>query len=313
MDRQIPWRDRSHGGNRLRKRSPPALCGAANKSRGKNPRSSSRLKLEIPDYYRNASARTSKYVAKDGKINPSGVDGERNVGSYDKDAEDNIMTSGESSQVHRHSESKYPPEEACDEQSKEWGARDVLLFDKKHLSQEHPKSVWHMNFTSALERHGSSPLAWKEMASELNSTERNVKVYAYSYFKALIQDRDEKSRVVMPGRNGHKRRGGGCAMNDDIAWSFQELVLLDTLLVKFCPDLTCLNNIEGDDDITNQNFPSLLKPSTVWDKIASQLPGKTARDCKEEGISRLMTICNEQLNTKETATGRGAASYGAPS
>jgi len=28
----------------------------------------------------------------------------------------------------------------------------------------------------------------------------------------------------------------------------------------------------------------------VWEKIASQLPGKTARDCKKEKISRLRMV-----------------------
>jgi hypothetical protein len=290
--------------------SPSASGGAANKSRGKNTRSSSRHRLEIPDYYRNASARTSNFVTKDGKKNPSGVDGERNIGLDDKAAEDN-MTSGEYSQIHRHSESMHPPEEACDEQSKEGGERDMLLFDKKHLSPEHPKFTWHMDFISALERCHVLSQPWKVMASELNSTERDVKVYAYSYFKALIQNKNEKTRVVRLERNGHQSRGGGSAINDDTTWSFQELVLLDTLLVKFCPDLACLIDIEGD-GITDHKCPSLLRQSTVWDKIASQLPGKTARDCKKEGTSRLVTICKEPQNTKEMAGG-GAAVIGAPS
>ena len=315
MEGQLSWGDRSHGRDRWLKRSPSTSNGAATKSGSKNARRSlSRVYVEIPEYYRTAPSRTSDFAITDDKKNAGGVDGGRDglddpPRIINKVAE-GAMSSGENSRVHRHSELKYPPEGAFNEQTK-GGKHGVVLFDKKYLSREHPKSAWHLKFTSALERHGSSPGAWKDMASELNSTERDVKVYAYSYFKALVQDKDEKSRAGLLLMNGYQSRGGrNSAINDDTAWSFQELVLLDSLLLKFCTDLTCLSEIDGDCN-TDQRCPSLLRQTTVWEKIASQLPGKTARECKKEGISRLLTICNVQQNAKKT--GGGAAVISAPS
>ncbi len=73
--------------------------------------------------------------------------------------------------------------------------------------------------------------------------------------------------------NGYQRREGwDSAINDDTAWSFQELDLLDSLLLKFCTDLTSLSEIDGDCN-TDQRCPSFLRQTTVWEKIASQLPG----------------------------------------
>ena len=229
--------------------------------------------IKIPDYYKNTSSRISDYIVAGDKAHTGGVNGKRDWANdlRLKDAKDGT-TFGGTVQEHEHSESKSPSEKA-----------DVpsRLFDKKHLSREHPTSEWHREFTTALERHGSSPGAWKDMASVLNCTVRYVKVYVYSYFKALVLDRDEKIRNDMLDKNGHQSN----------KWSFQELVLLDSLLVKFCTDLTCLDDAKGYGD--DQECTRLLQQTTVWEKIASQLPGKTARDCKKEGTSRLRKVYEE--------------------
>ncbi len=245
--------------------------------------------VKFPDYYKNASSRISDYIVAGDKAHTGGVNGKRDYANNLPRINNKNKTGttlGGTVQEHGHSESNSPSEKA-DAQSR----RDKcgVLFDKNHLSQDHPKSEWYREFTAALERHGSSPGAWKDMASELKCTERNVKVYAYSYFKALVMDRDEKISNDMLDKNGCQTWGDS-ATGDK--WSFQELVLLDSLLVKFCTDLTCLDDVEGDDD--DQECPCLLKQTTVWEKIASQLPGKTARDCKKEGTNRLRKVYEEQ-------------------
>jgi hypothetical protein len=244
--------------------------------------------VKIPDYYKNASSRISDYIVAGDVACAGSVDGTRddvnNLPRINKDAE-NGMISGGIVQEHRLSESNSPPEKA-DAQSR-WD-KCGKLFEKSHLSQGHPKSEWHREFTAALERHGSSSGAWKDMASELNCTVRDVKVYAYSYFKALVLDRDEK--------NGYQSLGESAT---DDKWSFQELVLLDSLLVKFCTDLTCLDDIEGYGN--DQECPRLLQQSTVWEKIASLLPGKTARDCKKDGTNRLRKVYEEQQKAIQEA------------
>ena len=245
--------------------------------------------VKIPDYYKNASSRISDFIVAGDKAHTGGVNGKRdysnNLPRINKKAKDTV-------QEHGHSESNSPSEKA-DTQSR--GDKCGVLFDKNHLSQDHPKSGWHREFTAALERHGSSPGAWKDMASELNCTERDVKVYAYSYFKALVLDRDENIRNDMLDKNGHQTWGDSTTGEK---WSFQELVLLDSLLVKFCTDLTCLDDIEGYGD--DPECPCLLQRTTVWEKIASQLPGKTSRDCKKEGTNRLRKVSEvQQMANKE--------------
>jgi hypothetical protein len=255
--------------------------------------------VKFPDYYKNASSRISDYIVAGDKAHTGGVNGKRDYANNLPRINNKNKTGttlGGTVQEHGHSESNSPSEKA-DAQSR----RDKcgVLFDKNHLSQDHPKSEWYREFTAALERHGSSPGAWKDMASELKCTERNVKVYAYSYFKALVMDRDEKISNDMLDKNGCQTWGDS-ATGDK--WSFQELVLLDSLLVKFFTDLTCLDDVEGDGD--DQECPCLLKQTSVWEKIASQLPGKTARDCKKEGTNRLRKVCEEQQKANK---GIGAA------
>ena len=53
-------------------------------------------------------------------------------------------------------------------------------------TDKQPK-ITHTKFISALERHGSSERAFHKIAEELDWSIEDTKVYAYSYFKALIK------------------------------------------------------------------------------------------------------------------------------
>ena len=56
----------------------------------------------------------------------------------------------------------------------------------------------HNRFVAAFEKHGSSIQAWPAMASELGWMVEGVKVYAYSYFRALVRDRNSNTTLSTP-------------------------------------------------------------------------------------------------------------------
>ena len=141
--------------------------------------------------------------------------------------------------------------------------------------EKQPKST-HTKFISALERHGSSERAFHKIAEELDWSIEDTKVYAYSYFKALIRERKIKIyKGVGSSINAqNKETTASTASADTDNWSFHEHILLDALMVKHCKDSSCLK--EGN--------------SETWERIAYQLPGRTAQQCKTEAMRRLQSI-----------------------
>ena len=137
----------------------------------------------------------------------------------------------------------------------------------------------HTEFISALEKHGSSERAFHKIAEELDWTVEDTKVYAYSYFKALTRERSSKIyRGIGSSTNKEEKETILTDITDN--WSFHEHILLDALMVKHCKDSSCLNDEKGN--------------SETWERIAYQLPGRTAQQCKIEGIKRLQSYGNSQ-------------------
>ena len=144
----------------------------------------------------------------------------------------------------------------------------------------------HDDFVVALEKHGSSERAWSSMASALGSTVEDVKLRAYAYFKRLMRDRRNANRGDRPTEK---------ASAADVAapaWSWNESMLLDALLMKHRRDLVAcpadaVPEGGGGDDARCPRRPS------VWEKVAAHLPGKTARQCRERGAASLRRLCRE--------------------
>ena len=143
----------------------------------------------------------------------------------------------------------------------------------------------HTKFISALERHGSSERAFHNIAEELDWSIEDTKVYAYSYFKALIKTRSTK---IYKGTGNStnketKETLTSTATANTDNWSFYEHILLDALMVKYCKDSSCLEEKGGS--------------SKIWDRIAYKLPGRTAQQCKIEGIKRLQSYGDSQSSS----------------
>ena len=202
--------------------------------------------------------------------------------------------------------------------------------DTKEKEDAEKQTKMHNDFISALEKYGTSAEgAWKSMAFDLNWTEEEVKVYAYSYFKSLVQDRKATlydKRLVKNDEGGRKdyekdqkkkkkkKVDKGNDKDKTSSWSFHELVLLDSLMVKYCTDLNCLdvkknnnsnnnNKTTADDEKKERNSAYWIRHRTVWEKIASQFPGKSAIACKKEGFARLLKS-HEEMQKKKTIAKR---------
>lgn len=168
-------------------------------------------------------------------------------------------------------------------------------------AEEGPNTKRHKAFVSALERHGSSARAWNDIASDLKWEVGDVKVYAYSYFRALVRGRKMVACNSLVGDDDvAKNRLGGGDPTSYSTWSFQELVLLDSLMIQHCTDLTCLEVNEGGKG--GDDRAVALRQRTLWQKIASRIPGKTALACKKEGISRLLRVYSEQDGARGNTT-----------
>ncbi|KAL7533432.1 hypothetical protein ACHAWF_004491 [Thalassiosira exigua] len=150
----------------------------------------------------------------------------------------------------------------------------------------------HQKFVIALEKFGSKTGAWEAMASELKWTVEELKVYAYSYFKSLTSERNSQKVASQLRGQGTKVAGRS---RQQLSWSFQELVLLDSLMLKYCRGLKCLDVKET--SLAKDGAHALIPLATEWEKIAAQLPGKNALACKEMGISRLLGWYNEKEET----------------
>jgi len=146
--------------------------------------------------------------------------------------------------------------------------------DQDDTPTDKQSKIAHTKFISALERHGSSERAFHNIAEELDWSIEDTKVYAYSYFKALIRERRRKiyKDIGSTTNAKNKETTTSTATTDTDNWSFHEHILLDALMVKHCKDSSCLNDEKGS--------------SKTWDHIAYQLPGRTAQQCKTEGIRR---------------------------
>lgn len=88
------------------------------------------------------------------------------------------------------------------------------------------------------------------------------------------------------------------------SWTFEEKVLLDSLLLKYANELP----LEGDDsDRTHLNQSNDNRaPSrgyfvklSVWDKISANLPDKNTQECREMGLLRLDKIRSSLQIQKE--------------
>mmetsp|Transcript_21285 Transcript_21285/g.45478 ORF Transcript_21285/g.45478 Transcript_21285/m.45478 type:complete len:235 (+) Transcript_21285:103-807(+) len=165
--------------------------------------------------------------------------------------------------------------------------------DGTPLDEKNAQNDVHGRFVSALERHGSSAGAWRVMASELEWTVEDVKLYAYSYFKSLVRARNAKRCLAAEndvGQNEKKKGSPSSKSADGItvspSWSFHELILLDSLMVKYCQDLSCL---DGNEEIEDESS-HFVRQATVWENIAAQFPGKTSASCKQKGKSRLLRV-----------------------
>jgi len=143
-------------------------------------------------------------------------------------------------------------------------------------TDKQPK-IAHTKFISALEKYGSSERAFHKIAKELDWTVEDTKVYSYSYFKALIRERKNKIYKGICGSTNKEEKETISTDIDTENWSFHEHILLDTLMVKHCKDSSCLEEKGG---------------SSEWERIAYQLPGRTAQQCKIEGIRRLQSQVN---------------------
>ena len=65
-------------------------------------------------------------------------------------------------------------------------------------------------------------------------------------------------------------------------------------MMKHCKDLSCLDVNERSEGKENSY---MIDRASVWEKIASQIPGKTLGACKQEGIKRLLKIYEERERT----------------
>jgi hypothetical protein len=149
-----------------------------------------------------------------------------------------------------------------------------LMMEGESAKEERPDQ--HKQFIAALEKYGSNAgsesgtLAWHAMAEELQWPVEDIKVYAWSYFKALTEGRIQPwDSTTGPIKYANKS-----------SWTCEELVLLDSLMLKYS---RCL--ADGDD--SSKGGSHLIRNSYDWEKIAANLPGKTCQDCFDMGYTRV--------------------------
>lgn len=286
------WRSRRPQGRiRRQKRSKPSSANEEAKIGcipvpSQNGCSALHFEVEIPNYYndtRDSIAQTSdngSWIVDLNKTNPSAGDRGSGVTNSTKAAS--------------HPESKALPQSGVQEKPNK---QDETTIDKKIHTDE--KNL-HDKFISALEKSDRRAWAWDAMASELNWTVEDVKVYAYSYFKALTKEKKFGNNDA-PVRNGDGNRKNTNPPEADgtdqpSSWSFDELLLLDSLMVKYCKDLNCLDVEEPRKKDEDSYW---IGRRTVWEKVASQFPGKNALACKKEGLARLLRIYDEKGKDKK--------------
>ena len=150
------------------------------------------------------------------------------------------------------------------------------------------------NFIAALEKHGSSPRTWDNIASELKWTKDDVKIYAYSYFKELVDDRNRNIGHNLI-ENGDISNNSETTTDRRTTWSLQESILLDTLMFKYHDDISKLGSKDESNVVEEASHCLIQQPTTVWQKISSNLPGKNAHEIEDEGIKRLCSSYRNKL------------------
>ena len=141
-------------------------------------------------------------------------------------------------------------------------------------STKEKRAAQHKQFISVLERYGSNQgskdgtLAWHAMAAELKWPIEDVKVYAYSYFKFLVEGELDHSKQTQLSKKDKVE-----AIVTNSSWTCDELVLLDSLVLKYCS--------------ANDLKKKYEDGSFAWKKVAASLPGKTPQDCHQMCVSRV--------------------------
>lgn len=169
-------------------------------------------------------------------------------------------------------EANDPPADKSKESNSDETGADTLTEQNK----------LHHQFIVALERYGpmsgseEGTLAWHAMAASLNWSVNDVKVYAYSYFKALTVRKDQCDGAKSCAQE--KKTASQVEASHASSWASDELVLLDSLVLEHC------NSINGAGQINGNN--SFINSALIWQKIAANLPGRTPQDCHRTWISR---------------------------
>lgn len=282
------WQRRRPQQGRTRRRKRSGSIGANNQNKIKctTQNDHSTFDVEIPNYYNgNSFPRISENIR-------VGDQKRLSAGVSNGDAAGDEKFPGENKSEHKRKVIPRMSEQAGTQAKGD--EHDEIHLDKNKHVEVHDK------FIAALETHGSSAGSWYAMASELEWTVEDVKVYAYSYFKALVQDRNVKNYDSLLIENGGQNKKIALPSTTDgtiSSWSFHELILLDSLMVKYCKELSCLDVKQR----SKEDSTRFIRQISVWEKIASQFPGKTALVCKERGISRLLKVYDERhLKTQST-------------
>ena len=194
---------------------------------------------------------------------------------------------------------KVAPRTMVSEQAGMPAEGDIDVDDRRIPLGESKRVDERDEFVAALKKHGSSAGAWYAMSSELEWTVEYVKVYAYSYFKELVRERNQETCHGLLVENdgvGNEKKAHLSAPTDNAisSWSFHELVLLDTLMVKHCKDLSCLN-VRQESEGESSHF---VRQRTVWERIAAQFAGRTMVECKKQGILRLLWVAHDDKRLK---------------
>lgn len=308
------WRPRPQGRERRRKRPGPSPRGGNGQNNqnkrqiNQGDRSDFHFSVEIPQHYkivkRDASASgISESLLADG---PSvGLDADTNNNTHQPMKED----AGEDTKLPAGNKSDNLPEEFSSSKQPETRAKG------EGGNEEDTKSAKHNKFIAALEKYGSSEGAWRAMSSDLGWPVEDVKLHAYSYFKSLVHDRkrkiydklvDCKKECTKKNKNTGKSPDRK-APSAKGAWSFHELLLLDSLMMKYCKDMSVLDVTDASNNVgkkVSESSHCLKQQMTPWEKIASQLPGKTSKECQKEGISRLLKVYDEGRRLDLTSSGK---------
>ncbi|KAL7479216.1 hypothetical protein ACHAW6_004958 [Cyclotella cf. meneghiniana] len=153
------------------------------------------------------------------------------------------------------------------------------------------RTTQHNVFISALEKYGSnagseeSTAAWHAMATALKWSLKDVKVYAYSYFKSLTEGNLEAGGSENIDVKG---TAAGAVGGIQSSWTRDELVLLDSLMLKYCKCRNDFKNVHGDRNSSGSSY--LIRTPSAWENIAARLPRKTSKECYEMGTSRFSVL-----------------------